>query len=196
MSSNVLPLPPRAPRANTPPWLRTVAEWLLRVSGWKMAGQWPDLDKMVVVGAPHSTAWDGIYGLIAKVAMDLHIVFMGKQEVFFWPLGPLLKWLGGIPVNRASPGGIAEQVAEQLIQAERMWFVLAPEGTRKAVTQWKPGFWKIAKKADLPVVCVYFDYPSKTIGVGKVFELSEDMEADIAAIRAWYAPYQGKHRGV
>jgi 1-acyl-sn-glycerol-3-phosphate acyltransferase len=196
MNSNVLPLPPRAPRANTPAWLRRLAEWLLRLSGWKMAGQWPDLDKMVVVGAPHSSAWDGIYGLIAKVAMDLHIVFMGKQEVFFWPLGPLLKWLGGIPVNRASPGGIAEQVAEQLIHAERMWFVLAPEGTRKAVAQWKPGFWKIAKKANLPVVCVYFDYPSKTIGVGKVFELSDDMESDIAAIRAWYAPYQGKHRGV
>lgn len=196
MNSNVLPLPPRAPRANTPAWLRSLAEWLLRRSGWKMAGQWPDLDKVVVVGAPHSSAWDGIYGLIAKVAMDLHIVFMGKQEVFFWPLGPLLKWLGGIPVNRASPGGIADQVARQLLESERMWFVLAPEGTRKAVMQWKSGFWKIAKQANVPVVCVYFDYPSKTIGVGKQFELTEDMEADIARIRAWYAPYQGKHRGV
>lgn len=196
MKSNVIPLPPNAPRANTPAWLRVLAECLLAVSGWKMAGEWPDLKKMVVVGAPHSSAWDGIYGLIAKVAMDLHIVFMGKQEVFFWPLGKLLRWLGGIPVNRAQPGGIADQVARQLSNAERMWFVLAPEGTRRAVEHWKPGFWKIAKQANLPVVCVYFDYPSKTIGVGKVFALSDDMEADIAAIRAWYAPYIGKHRGV
>lgn len=196
MKSNVIPLPPNAPRANTPAWLRKLAEYLLAVSGWKMAGEWPDLKRVVVVGAPHSSAWDGIYGLIAKVAMDLHIVFMGKQEVFFWPLGKLLRWLGGIPVNRAQPGGIAEQVAQQLIQAERMWFVLAPEGTRRAVQHWKPGFWKIAKQAQLPVVCVYFDYPSKTIGVGKVFELSDDMDADIAAIRSWYTPYVGKHRGV
>jgi 1-acyl-sn-glycerol-3-phosphate acyltransferase len=194
--SNVLPLPPNAPPANTPPWLRRLAERLLSISGWKMVGEWPDLKKMVVVGAPHSSAWDAIHGLIAKVAMDLHIVFMGKQEVFFWPLGGLLKWLGGIPVNRANPGGIADQVAEQMIAAERMWFVLAPEGTRRAVTQWKTGFWKIAKKADVPVVCVYFDYPSKSIGVGRVFHLSDDMAADIAAIKAWYAPYQGKHRGV
>lgn len=196
MKSKVIPLPPNAPRANTPAWLRVLAEYLLSVSGWKMAGEWPDLKKMVVVGAPHSSAWDGIYGLIAKVAMDLHIVFMGKQEVFFWPLGKLLRWLGGIPVNRAQPGGIADQVAQQLSNAERMWFVLAPEGTRRAVEHWKPGFWKIAKQANLPVVCVYFDYPSKTIGVGKLFELSDDMDADIAAIRAWYAPYVGKHRGV
>ena len=87
--SNVLPLPPNAPPANTPPWLRRLAERLLSISGWKMVGEWPDLKKMVVVGAPHSSAWDAIHGLIAKVAMDLHIVFMGKQEVFFWPLGSL-----------------------------------------------------------------------------------------------------------
>ncbi len=192
----VLPLPPSAPRANTPKWLVILATAVLKTIGWKMSGEWPDLKKFVAIGAPHSSAWDGIIGLFAKVAMDLHIVFMGKQEAFFWPLGPLLKWLGGIPVNRSAPAGIAEQVAQQLIDAEQMWFVLAPEGTRKAVTHWKTGFWKIAKQANLPVVCVYFDYPSKTIGVGKVFELSEDMDADLAAIRAWYAPYQGKHRGV
>lgn len=192
----VLPLPPSAPRANTPKWLVILATAVLKTIGWKMSGEWPDLKKFVAIGAPHSSAWDGIIGLFAKVAMDLHIVFMGKQEAFFWPLGPLLKWLGGIPVNRSAPAGIAEQVAQQLIDAEQMWFVLAPEGTRKAVTHWKTGFWKIAKQANLPVVCVYFDYPSKTIGVGKVFALSEDMDADLAAIRAWYAPYQGKHRGV
>jgi 1-acyl-sn-glycerol-3-phosphate acyltransferase len=192
----VLALPPSAPRANTPKWLISVATTVLNLIGWKMVGEWPDLKKMVVIGAPHSTAWDGIIGLFAKVAMDLHIVFMGKQEAFFWPLGPLLKWLGGLPVNRKAPGGIAEQIAKQLTDAEQMWFVLAPEGTRKAVTHWKTGFWKIAKQANLPVVCLYFDYPSKTIGVGKVFELTNDMDADIAAIRQWYAPYQGLHRGV
>ena len=192
----VLPLPPSAPRANTPKWLVKLATTILNVMGWQMVGEWPDLKKVVVIGAPHSSAWDGIIGLFAKVAMDLHIVFMGKQEAFFWPLGKLLIWLGGIPVNRKNPGGIAEQVAERLIRAEQMWFVLAPEGTRKAVTHWKPGFWKIAKQANLPVACLYFDYPSKTIGVGKVFELSDDMQADMAEIKKWYAPYQGLHRGV
>jgi 1-acyl-sn-glycerol-3-phosphate acyltransferase len=192
----VLPLPPSAPRANTPKWLVKLATATLNAIGWKMVGEWPDLKKVVVIGAPHSSAWDGIIGLFSKVAMDLHIVFMGKQEAFFWPLGPLLKWLGGVPVNRKAPGSIAEQVAKQLIDAEKMWFVLAPEGTRKAVTHWKTGFWKIAKQANVPVLCMYFDYPTKTIGVGQVFELTEDMDADIAAIKLWYAPYRGLHRGV
>lgn len=192
----VLPLPDSAPRANTPKWLKAAATKILALSGWKMEGQWPELKKMVIIGAPHSSAWDAIWGLLAKVAMDLHIFYMGKQEAFVWPLGPLMKWLGGIPVNRAAPGGIADQVASQMIAADRMWFVLAPEGTRKPVTQWKAGFWKIAKKAGVPVLCVYFDYANKTIGTGPLIELSDDMDADIARIRAWYAPIKGKHRGV
>ena len=112
----VLPLPERAPRANTPKWLKAAATKTLDLAGWKMAGEWPDLSKMVIIGAPHSSAWDAIWGLLAKVAMDLHIFYMGKQEAFVWPLGPLMKWLGGIPVNRAAPGGIADQVEKSFLR--------------------------------------------------------------------------------
>ena len=192
----VLTLPDNAPRAKTPRWLMTIATKTMALAGWKMAGEWPNRGKMVIIAAPHSSAWDAIWGLMAKAAMDLHLVFMGKQEAFAWPIGPLLRWLGGIPVNRTAPGGIADQVAQQIINADRMWFLLAPEGTRKPVDQWKAGFWKIAKKADVPVLCAYFDYANKTIGIGPLFELSNDMDADIAKIRAWYAPIKGKHRGV
>ena len=76
-----------------------------------------------------------------------------------------------------------------------MWFVLAPEGTRKRVEHWKTGFWKIAKGAGVPVLPVYFHYPDKIIGVGEVFHLGEDMDADMARIRAWYRPWMGKNRG-
>jgi 1-acyl-sn-glycerol-3-phosphate acyltransferase len=76
-----------------------------------------------------------------------------------------------------------------------LWIGIAPEGTRRKVDRWKPGFWKIAKAANVPVIPAYFHYPEKIIGIGEAFSLSDDMDADIARIRAWYAPWRGKNRG-
>ena len=156
------------------------------------AAQWPDLKKVVVIAAPHTSAWDVVIGLLVIQASGLQVTFMGKQEAFKWPLGPILRRYGGMPVNRKAPGGVIEQVVEKINASERMWFALAPEGTRKAVKEWKTGFWKIAKQADVPVCCAYFHFPEKVIGVGEVFELSDDMDADIAKIRAWYKPLSGQ----
>lgn len=192
----LLPLPPSADRLAPSPILEKTCAWLMRRLGWSMRGQWPDHKKMVIIAAPHSSAWDVIIGLLAIQGMGLKAVFMGKQEAFFWPVGPLLRHFGGMPVNRAEPGGIIEQAARLIRDSERLWFVLAPEGTRKPVEKWKTGFWKIAKQAGVPVCCAYFHFPDKIVGIGPVFELSDDMDADIAKIRAWYAPYRGKNRGV
>jgi 1-acyl-sn-glycerol-3-phosphate acyltransferase len=79
-------------------------------------------------------------------------------------------------------------------RAERMWFVLAPEGTRRRVEQWKPGFWKIARRANVPVQCVGFDYPSRRIIIGPLVQLTDDLEADMRRIRPLFAAYRGKHR--
>ena len=193
----LLPLPPSAGKMKPSPKLQWFCKWLLARLGWTMQGQWPDLKKVVIIGAPHSSAWDVVLVLLVIQATGMKVVFMGKQEVFRMPIiGSIAKYLGGMPVNRAAPGGVIEQVAEQIRNAEQMWFALAPEGTRKEVKEWKTGFWKIAKKANVPVCCAYFHFPDKVIGVGQVFELSEDMDADIAKIRAWYKPYQGRNRGV
>jgi 1-acyl-sn-glycerol-3-phosphate acyltransferase len=99
-----------------------------------------------------------------------------------------------MPVDRSAPGGIVDQVAAEMRRAERMWFVLAPEGTRRAVEHWKPGFWRIAKAAGVPVLCVGFDYPSKRIILGELVELTDDMNADMARIRALFKDYRGKNR--
>ena len=100
-----------------------------------------------------------------------------------------------IPVDRSAAHGVVEQMAAMIRGADRLWFALAPEGTRKPVERWKTGFWKIAKAADVPVLPAYFHYPDKVIGIGRAFALSDDMAADIARIRAWYRPWQGKHHG-
>jgi 1-acyl-sn-glycerol-3-phosphate acyltransferase len=189
------PLPPRAPRRHGNAFIRWLGRAILRVGGWRVVGHWPDVDKVVVIVAPHSSGWDGIWGLAAMVAMDLRIAFMGKQELFSGPLGWLLRLLGGFPVDRRAPGGIVDQVAQQIRDADRFWFVLAPEGTRKAVERWKAGFWKVAKKADAPVFCAWFHYPDKVIGLGPMVELSDDLEADLVRIRALFKGHVGKNRG-
>ena len=195
MSRIVPTLPPNAPRSRGNAFTRWFGRTVLRVGGWKMIGEWPDVPKCVVIVAPHSSGWDGLWGLAAKVGMGLGISFMGKQELFNGPLGWLLRKLGGFPVDRRAPGGIVDQVAQQIRDADKLWFVLAPEGTRKPVERWKSGFWKVARKAQVPVFCAWFHYPDKVIGLGPMVELGDDMEADLVRIRALFKNHVGKNRG-
>jgi len=193
--SPVLPLPPSAPRAGTLKIWQWMAMALLRASGWHMRGEWPDVPRMVMIAAPHSSAWDAVWGFAIKLAMDMAIVFMGKKEIFVGPLGWYLRRMGGVPVDRAAPLGVVDQAIARIRESERIWFTLAPEGTRRRVDKWKQGFWKIARGANVPVCCVAFHFPEKCIVVGPTYEMTDDYEADLARIRAWYAPFQGKHRG-
>lgn len=189
----VLPLPPSAPRVRPNAFTRWVGRTVLRIGGWRMAGEFPDLPKLVLIGAPHSSNWDGIWGLAAKLALGLDVRILGKDSLFKVPLlGLLLRHLGVIPVDRSAAHGVVEQSAAMLRQADRLWYGLAPEGTRKPVEHWKTGFWKIAKAADVPVLPAYFHYGRKEIGIGPAFVLGDDMAADIARIRAWY---RGVSRG-
>ena len=192
----VPPLPPNAPRVKPNALLRWLGRAILRMGGWRMVGRFPDIPKLVLIGAPHSSNWDGVWGFAAKMAMGLDIKILGKDSLFRVPLlGAALRHLSVIPVDRSAAQGVVEQAAAMIAQADRLWFGLAPEGTRKPVERWKPGFWRIAKAADVPVLPAYFHYPEKIIGIGEPFWLSDDMNADIARIRTWYRPWQGKHHG-
>lgn len=188
-------LPPNAPRAGTARIWRRFGLAVLRLGGWRLQGEWPDVPRLVVIAAPHSSAWDAVWGFAAMLAMDLRVVFMGKKEIFVGPLGWYLRRMGGTPVDRAAPIGVIDQAVRCILASERSWFALAPEGTRRRVEHWKTGFWKIARAADAPVCCVAFHYPEKTIVVGPLVHCTDDVEVDMARIRAWYRPFIGKHRG-
>lgn len=192
----VLTLPPNVPRYEPSRLTRGLARGILRMAGWRMVGAFPDLPKAVLIGAPHTSNWDGFLGVLAKIAMGFDIRIFAKRELFWWPLGPFLLRMGVMPVDRGAARGLVEQVLRRFECEERFWLGVAPEGTRKRVERWKPGFWKIARAAGVPVVPAYFHYPDKIIGVGEPIHLTEDMDADIARIRAWYAPWRGKFRGV
>jgi 1-acyl-sn-glycerol-3-phosphate acyltransferase len=187
-------LPPSAPR-NGGPASRWIGRCVLRLGGWRMTGEFPDVERMIIIVAPHSSAWDAIWAIGLKLALGLDVAFMGKRELFRGPLGWLLRKLGGFPVNRASTDGVVEQVAARYREHPRLWVALAPEGTRRRVEHWKSGFWRIARAAEVPVLCVYFHYPERIIGIGPLLQTSASLEDDMARIRAFYAPWLGKRRG-
>jgi 1-acyl-sn-glycerol-3-phosphate acyltransferase len=192
----VLTLPPQLPRVPPNPLARRIALGILRLGGWRMVGAFPDVPKAILLGAPHSSNWDGLWAFAVKVALGLDIRIFAKHQLFWWPLGSILRRLGVIKVNRDAAHGLITQMARRFDEERQLWIGIAPEGTRSKVERWKPGFWKIAKAANVPVIPAYFHYPEKIIGIGEAFVLSDDMEADIARIRAWYAPWRGKNRGV
>jgi len=164
--------------------------------GWKLSGELPDVPRAVLIAAPHSSWWDGVWGLGVKIAIGADISFMAKRELFFWPLGWFLRKLGGIPIERSTTRGIVEQMSERLRDSHQLWIGIAPEGTRKQVSKWKTGFWHIARAADVPIVLAYFHYPERTIGFGPLFHTTDDMEADLGRLREFYSQWRGKNRGI
>lgn len=188
-------LPVQMPRLRDG-WQRKTCRTVLRLCGWSLAGEFPDVPKLVLIAAPHSSWWDGVWGLLIKVAIGADVHFMGKRELFFWPLGSLLRRLGGMAIDRGSAQGVVGQMIDQFRQREKLWLGIAPEGTRKPVQRWKSGFWRIAHEAGVPIFPVAFHYPDKTIRLGPLFDTSADMEADLARLRSFYAPFRGKHRNV
>lgn len=194
----VLPLPPSLPRVRHNRLTRWLGRSILRLGGWRMEGTFPDVPKAVLIGAPHSSNWDGVWAFACKMALGLDVRILGKDSLFRVPvLGHVLRKLGVMAVDRSAPQGVVEQAAAMIRDSDRFWYGLAPEGTRKQVERWKSGFWKIAKAADVPVVPAYFHYGRKVLGIGPMFILGEDMDADIDRIHAWYASVsQGRNRDV
>lgn len=175
---------------------RRLCRALLRASGWRLVGHVPNVRKLVLIAAPHSSWWDGIWGLLMKIGMGLDVGFMAKRELFRGPLGWLLRHLGGIPITRHSARGVVEQMIDTFRATDALWLGLTPEGTRRQVAEWKTGFWHIAQQAGVPVFPVAFHYPDKSIHLGSLHTMSDNIGADLARLRAFYAPFRGKHHDV
>ena len=166
----------------------------LSISGWQLKGTFPNLPKMIVIGAPHSSYWDGVWGVLLKVYHGIDIGIMIKREVVDGPLGVILRPLGAVPIDRSAATNIVDQMKERFGSRDRMWLGITPEGTRKKVVHWKSGFLRIAEAANVPLLPLYIDYPSKSFTLGEPFYPTGDQEADMTAIRALFRPYVGKHR--
>jgi len=187
-------MPARSPRTHGA-FVRWLGRTVLVLGGWKMTGRFADVDKAILLVAPHSSWWDGIWGMAAKLALGLRVEVMAKRELFNPLLGPLLRALGAVPIDRGNAHGVVPAMAARFSNVDSLWLVIAPEGTRRRVERWKSGFWHIARAAEVPVVCVYFHYPERLIGVGPALTMTSDLAADMARVREFYRPWQGKTRG-
>jgi len=185
-------LGPRVARHHSPLLHRWGRRFLSR-RGWRLEGNLPDLSHMILLGAPHTSNWDLVYCLAFEFALGFKANWVGKNSLFFWPLGWLMARLGGVPVNRKFPRAMLRETVELFKDRERFILAIAPEGTRSKVERWKPGFHRIARAAQVPVVPVCLDFGTRTIRIGQAFTVTRDMEADIAAIRQFYAGAVGKH---
>lgn len=176
--------------------LSSIARLLLRIGGWTLVGDHPSVPKAVIIAAPHTSNWDGIWGLIAKVALDIEVHFFGKDTLFWFPLGTLLRGMGGVPLDRANPGSSVDKAIRGFRRADRYYFAMSPEGTRRNKPYWKTGFYRIAIGAGVPVVLAFFDYDRRRLGVGPTVALCGDPEQDLATIRAFYDEHaRPKHPG-
>ncbi len=168
--------------------------WLgLRLAGWKLKGQPPDARKFVIIAYPHTSNWDFPLGLAACIVFRIKVYWLGKHSLFKGPAGPLMRWLGGIPIDRSKSHDFVQQSIDAFGQSDEMVMALTPEGTRSPVEKWKTGFYHIATGANVPIVPGYLDYARKEIGFLESILPSGDIDKDLLAIKEAYRGVQGKY---
>lgn len=172
---------------------RLVGRAWLAAFGWEVAGGRPDVKKAVVVAAPHTSNWDLPFTLAIAYVLDVHISWVGKHTLFAPPFGGIMRWLGGVPVDRRARHGAVSAIADRIREADEIFLIIPPEGTRGRATRWKTGFYYAALEAEVPIVLGFLDFGRKRGGLGEVFQPTGDIAHDFEKIRAFYADVKGKH---
>jgi 1-acyl-sn-glycerol-3-phosphate acyltransferase len=175
--------------------LRGFSVAFLRLTGWKVEGALPpEAAKSVFIAAPHTSNWDLPYTLMVAFALRLNPSWIGKHIILKAPFGGIMQWLGGIPGTREQSNNLVAASADAIRAADGpVQLIVPPEGTRSKTRYWKTGFYYIALGAQVPIVMAYMDYSTKRSGLGPLFQPTGNMEADMASIKAFYAPFKGKN---
>ena len=172
---------------------QTLARMMLQLKSWKLEVNLPPTPKYVLIGAPHTTNWDLFYALLLLHATRIKPHFVAKDTLFREPLGSIMRWLGGIPVDRQSRNNFVQQIVEVYNRMEELVVAIAPEGTRSLTRTWKTGFYYIAMGAQVPIAMGFVDYPRKVVGIGPTLWPSGDIHADFAKIKAFYSQKVGRY---
>lgn len=169
------------------------AKSIMQLAGWSIDGKLPDLPKFVLIGAPHTSNWDFVLFLGVIFSLQANVRFMGKAELFRFPIGWFFRYCGGIPVDRKKSTGLVEQMVKVSNESEEFILTIAPEGTRHHVVEWKRGFYHIAKNAGIPIVMAVVDGKHKTVRIGQVFHPTENIEADMKSVQGFFTGVVGIH---
>ncbi len=176
------------------PLLRFVARIILKVCGWRVNAKPFSDKKLVIIGAPHTSNWDFTLMLCAVLDTEVPLNWMGKHTIFSFPFGPLMRWLGGIPVVRYKGNNTVQNIIDIFNERDELIILLSPEGTRAANSPWKSGFYRIAAAVNVPIVLGYIDGEHKQCGFEEYYYPSGDYEKDLLEIQAFYTGIKGiKH---
>lgn len=177
------------------PILSTIFHYLSRIlmwrAGWKIDGKLPDLPKFVLIGAPHTSNWDFVLFLGVIFSLRANVRFMGKSELFRFPIGWFFRYCGGVRVDRKKATGLVDQMVKVSNESENFILTIAPEGTRHQIAEWKRGFYHIAKEAGIPIVIAVVDGKNKTVHIGQVFHPTGNIEADMKTIQGFFTGIAG-----
>jgi len=171
-----------------------VGKSILRIRGWSFEGVVPNVPKAVVIVVPHTSNWDFIVGVAAVFAMGLRASFLGKHTLFKWPFGPLMRWLGGFPVDRRTARGVVEETVNLFMSNDQMILGVSPEGTRSSVDRWKTGFYYVALEAKVPIIPVAFDYNRTVIRFGERFDPTGDIQDDFRVLELFFSGIEGRRQ--
>lgn len=161
--------------------------------GWRVEGQLPEEPRFVLIVAPHTSNWDFIIGVLAKLAVGIDASWLGKHTIFVFPISGILRWFGGEPVDRSASHGTVEAAIERF-RARAQWVLaIAPEGTRKRVEQWKTGFYRIAVGAGVPILPVAIDYSRRVVDLGTLYHPTGDEARDLDELRRRYSARMAHH---
>ena len=160
--------------------------------GWTANVSEAHPSKFIICLAPHTSNWDFLIGQLYNGAEGMKSNFLMKKEWFFWPLGPLFRHLGGIPVWRSKHTSMTDNLAETARQSERFMLCITPEGTRSPNPDWKKGFYYIAQKAEIPILLYGIDYEKRLIQCTKTIHPTGDIEAQMKEIKTYFKDFKGK----
>ncbi len=172
--------------------IRGLSWLILKFSGWKVINVAPATGSYLIIAAPHTSNWDFPLGIAMAFHLHLHVYFIGKHTLFKGPMGPFMRWLGGIPLDRNASQNFVDASIQTFNTHPNLVMAIAPEGTRSSVPRWKTGFYHMAKGAQIPIGLAYFDFSKKVGGIGEMLETTDDMDADMQAIADFYRNKVGK----
>jgi len=173
------------------PILRFISIIILKIIGWNAKGEETTIKKFVLIGAPHTSNWDFPLMLMVVLKLKLSVFWMGKHTLFPFPFAGLMKWLGGIPINRSASHNVVRETVKHYKENKELIVLIPPEGTRSKVSEWKTGFYHIANMANVPILLGYVDAKNKEAGFVDFFYPTGNSEKDMDEIQKFYAPLKG-----
>lgn len=166
--------------------MKQFSKFCLKIMGWKTIGGPAPEEKCIIIGAPHTSAWDFVLSYFYYTSLGAVANVLIKKEFFFWPVSWFLRKAGGMPIDRSKGVNVIRQTIKLVNDNDHIHLALTPEGTRSYNKRWKAGFHIIAKETGVPVYLGYFDWGRKQISIGEKFELSDDAQADIRRMKDFY----------